>query len=155
MVQVDVFWSYGIGATFAVAAARQLARFHEQQAVAKEKKSVLETPFFTKTVLFLAILFAPSGLYLVWNFPSWETMHVGDKNMPAWLVTLFAITNITQGILGFWVAYRLIAAKKLYSAYLTIIAAYFAMFFILVHGWDGTGYQRFFSETRQDFLNWG
>lgn len=155
MVQVDVFWSYGIGATFAFAAARQLSRFHEHEAAQKEQKSVLETPFFTKTVLFLAIIFAPSGLYLVWNFPSWETMHVGDKNMPAWLVTLFAITNITQGILGFWVAYKLIAAKKPYAAYLTILAAYFAMFFILVHGWDGTGYQRFFSATRDDFLGWG
>jgi hypothetical protein len=157
MVQVDVFWSYGIGASFAFAAARQLADFHKRQVAAgtTERKSVLETLFFTKTVLFLAIIFAPSGLYLVWAFPSWETMHVGDKNMPAWLVTLFAVTNITQGVLGFWVAYRLIAANKTYTAYLTIVGAYFAMFFILVHGWDGTGYQRFFSETRDDFLHWG
>jgi hypothetical protein len=157
MVQVDVFWSYAIGATFAVSAARQLQRHHEtKKAQAPQvKPSAFETTFFLKTVLFLAIIFAPSGLYLVWEFSSWETMHAGDKNMPAWLVTLFAITNVTQGILGFWVAYELIIKNKLYAAYLTIIGAYFGMYFILVHGWDGTGYQRFFSATRDDFLHWG
>jgi hypothetical protein len=28
------------------------------------------------------------------------------------------------------------------------------MFFILAHGWDGNGYQRFFSPTHEDFVNW-
>jgi hypothetical protein len=157
MVQVDIFWSYGIGATFAVAASRQLRALERapQKDVPEPKRGPFDAPYFLKTVLFLALLFAPSGLYLVWAFPSWETMHVGDKDMPAWLVTLFAITNVTQGILGYWVAYRLIIKDRFYAAYLTIVAAYFAMFFILVHGWDGTGYQRFFSATRDDFLHWG
>jgi hypothetical protein len=141
MVQVDVFWSYGLGSTLAVASSRQLA------AKAREK-------YFTRTLLFLALIFAPSGLYLVWQFPSWETMHVGDRDMPAWLVTAFAITNVSQGLLGFWVVERLMAAGRRYLAYLQILVAYLAMFFILVHGWDGKGYQRFFSATHSDFGNW-
>jgi hypothetical protein len=83
-------------------------------------------------------------------------MHVFTyETLPAWLVTLFAITNVTQGILGYWVVARLLAAKKRYMALLQVFAGYFLMFFILVHGWDGTGYQRFFSFDRAAFLNWG
>jgi len=148
MVQVDVFWTYALGASTAVVASRQIAR--EQD----EGKQALDSPYFIKTVLFLAVLFAPSGVCLLWAFPSWETMHVGDRNLPAWLVTGFAATNITQGILGFWVAWKLIEYRRRYAAFLQIMLGYFLMFFILVHGWDGSGYQRFFSATREDFLNW-
>jgi hypothetical protein len=148
MVQVDVFWSYAIGAGFATAAGRQLKER------AKKRKPRLEDPYLLANVLFLALIFAPSGLYLVWEFPSWETMHVGDRSMPAWLVTLFAVTNVSQGILGYFVVEWLIARGRGYLAYLQVMAGYFAMFFILVHGWDGEGYQRFFSESRADYESW-
>ncbi len=157
MVQVDVFWAYGIGASFAVAAARQVKKKKEKDAASSfesETKGPFYTPYFMVTLLYLSLLFAPSGAYLLWAFTSWETMHAGDKTLPAWLVSLFTMTNVTQGILGFYVAYALIARDKIYRAYLHWLGAYFFMFFILVHGWDGTGYQRFFSETRADFLNW-
>jgi hypothetical protein len=107
-----------------------------------------------RTLLFLALIFAPSGAYLVWAFPSWETMHVGDRAMPGWLVAGFAATNVALGLLGFVVVERLMAAGRCYVAYLQIVAGYLAMFFILVHGWDGRGYQRFFSATRTDFVRW-
>jgi hypothetical protein len=148
MVQVDVFWSYAIGAGFATAAGRQLRER------ARKRRPRLEDPYLLANVLFLALIFAPSGLYLVWEFPSWETMHVGDRSMPAWLVTLFAVTNVSQGILGYFVVEWLIARGRGYLAYLQVIAGYFAMFFILVHGWDGEGYQRFFSATRDDYESW-
>ncbi|MFL5896662.1 MAG: hypothetical protein ACJ76Z_16305 [Thermoleophilaceae bacterium] len=148
MVQVDVFWSYGLGSTLSVAASRQLLAHR------RARLSRLADPQLLVTLLFLALVFAPSGLYLVWNFPSWETMHVGDRNIPAWLVTAFAITNVTQGLLGYLVVERLLARGRTYLAYLQIVAAYFAMFFVLVHGWDGKGYQRFFSPTHADFLHW-
>jgi hypothetical protein len=98
---------------------------------------------------YLSCLFAPSGLYLLWQFTGWETMYVftGQGDLPAWLVVLFAITNVTQGILGYWLASRYIRKGKLYPANLLWIAGYFLMFFILVHGWDGTGYRRFFTRT--------
>jgi hypothetical protein len=142
MVQVDVFWSYGIGAGLGVAAptGEPAARWSD--------------PYLTKTLLFLALVFAPSGLYLLWSFPSWETMHAGGRDMPAWLVCLFGITNVTQGLLGYLVAQRLMRAGRTYLAYLQHVWAYLAMFFVLVHGWDGEGYQRFFSPTREDFLGW-
>ncbi len=150
MVQVDVFWSYGIGAGFAYAAQKQL----QEKPPTKENGGFLANKYFTLNLLYLATMFAPSGLYLLWGFTNWETMQAGDKDMPAWLVTLFAITNVTQGILGFWVTYKLQSAGKRYAAFLQILLGYFCMFFVLVHGWDGKGYQRFFSQDRADFLAW-
>ena len=134
MVQVDVFWSYALGASMACAAQHHLE--------IEEKPS--QSSYFVKNLLYLSTLFAPSGIYLLWNFPGWETMFVFDKSMAAWLVTLFAITNVTQGILGFYVCYWLIRRGKIYAANLQWIGGYFIMFFILIHGWDGSGYQRFF-----------
>ncbi len=138
MVQVDVFWTYAIGAGFAAAAGRQLRE------LARGGASPFSSTYFVRTLLFLSILFVPSGVCLLWAFPGWETMFVGDRNLPAWLVTLFCATNITQGILGFWVAYKLIEKDHMYLAYLQIVFGYLAMFFILIHGWDGTGWRRFF-----------
>jgi len=57
---------------------------------------------------------------------------------------LFGITNITQGILGYWTGLKLIAARKYYYAVLNGIVGYFGMFFILIYGWDGLGYDRFY-----------
>ena len=93
MVQVDVFWSYGIGAGLGLASAAK-------GLVKKEspRDSLRSTDAF-HTLLFLAIVFAPSGFVLLWNFPSWETMHVGTRELPGWLVAIFGVTNITQGLL--------------------------------------------------------
>ena len=167
MVQVDVFWSYGLGASFAVASSRQLlARRRAAERVRAEGTerelpqvgtSVLSRwsdPYLLRALLFLGLVFVPSGVWLVWGFPSWETMHEGTKDMPVWLVTLFAVTNVTQGLLGYVVAEWLIARGRSYLAYLQVLAGYLGMFTILVHGWDGTGYQRFFSPTRADFESW-
>ncbi|MBI2060847.1 MAG: hypothetical protein HYT87_13855 [Nitrospirae bacterium] len=151
MVQVDVFWSYALGAGFAVAASRQLLKEREEN-----NGTPFRNAFFMKTLFFLAVFFVPSGAYLLWAFPDWETMQVARSrdDLPAWLVTLFTTTNVTQGILGFFVAYTLIMKRKLYAAFLQLIAGYFCMFFILVHGWDGAGYKRFFSSNHEKFLNW-
>jgi len=138
MVQVDIFWTYALGASFAASAGRQLKEKAEQGV------SPFDTRYFLKNLLFLAILFVPSGVCLLWAFPGWETMFAGDRNLPAWLVTLFCVTNITQGVLGYWVAFELVKRGHLAWAHLQWVFGYLAMFFILVHGWDGTGYKRFF-----------
>jgi hypothetical protein len=149
MVQVDFFWSYGIGAGFAVANTWQLER---QQAA---QKSSFEHTSFRDTLLYLSCLFVPSGAYLIWQFPSWETMHVGSRgDIPGWLVAAFTMTNATQGLLGFAVAAALLRQRRQYAAYLQWILGYFLMLFILVHGWDGTGYMRFFSSTREELVGW-
>ena len=135
MVQVDVFWSYALGAGFAAAASRQL----------KQKDKAFQNNYFTYTLLYLSCIFAPSGIYLLWQFPHWETMQVATchGDIPAWLVAVFGITNITQGVLGFWVSYKCIRAGRYYWAHLQWFLGYFFMFFVLLHGWDGLGWQRF------------
>ncbi|MBP7734568.1 MAG: hypothetical protein KA369_01215 [Spirochaetes bacterium] len=135
MVQVDVVWSYAFGATFAAAAARQLE---------KEVKP-FNNKWYIFILLFLSIFFAPSGLYLLWEHTQWETMQVATKfsDIPAWLVTIFAITNITQGILGYWTTFLLVKKKNYYGAHANWMVAWIIFWFILVCGWDCTGYQRF------------
>jgi hypothetical protein len=168
MVQVDVFWSYGIGASLALGAGRQLrarrriARAERERGETidrlpgdpADRASLWRNPFFLGAVLYAAVLFAPSGAYLLWAFPDWETMQAGNRDIAAWLVTLFAVTNVTQAMLGFWVVERLLDRGRTYAAYLQIVLAYLGMFFILVHGWDGEGYRRFFSAGRAEYLHW-
>lgn len=194
MVQVDVFWSYGLGAGFAMTAARQLRARHQlrreaaadaalalksgQPAAAEggpdelraalagepppppvdsrwaDFKDLLQNRYMVVNILYAALLFAPSGIYLLWGFPNWETMQAGSFSMPAWLIVSFAITNTTQAILGFWVTERLIVSGRQYLAALQAWIGYFGMFFILVHGWDSFGWHRFFSEDRAAFLAW-
>lgn len=149
MVQVDVFWAYGMGSGFALAAARQL-RTDE-----RDREGLLTNRYFTGTLLYLALLFAPSGVWLLWAYPSWETMHAGDRGLPAWLVALFAATNVTQGALGFWVTERLLVHGRVRAAVAQLVCAYAGFFFILVHGWDGAGYRRFFSASPADLRAWG
>jgi hypothetical protein len=135
MVQVDIVWSYAFGATFAAAAARQLE---------KEEKP-FNNKWYVFILLFLSIFFAPSGLYLLWEHTQWETMQVATtfSDIPAWLVTIFAVTNITQGILGYWTTFWLIKRKNYYGAHANWMVAWIIFWFILVCGWDCTGYQRF------------
>ncbi|WP_198730463.1 hypothetical protein [Mycolicibacterium baixiangningiae] len=159
MVQVDVFWSYAIGAGFAVAATRQITRAGRHASAsgpAPNRWARFSSPHRAVTLLYCAVLFAASGIYLLWAFPDWETMQVATDHasIPAWLVTMFAITNVTQGLLGYWVAERLILAGHHYAAVLQVCLGYFAMFFVLVHGWDGRGYQRFFSADQETFHSW-
>jgi hypothetical protein len=135
MVQVDIFWSYGLAAGLAVAARRHL----------KKESEPFNNKYFTAIVLWTALVFAPSGLYLLWAFPYWETMFVAKDHadIPPWLVTVFGFTNITQGVLGYWVTWRLIRAGKDRAALLQPIWSHAAMFFILFFGWDGSGFKRF------------
>ncbi len=135
VIQVDIFWSYALGAMFAAAACRQL----------KQETNKWANKYFIGTVLYLALFFAPSGLYLVWTFTAWESMQVFayPQMIPAWLVIIFGITNVTNGILGYLVVWALTKKNRYYEAWLQTVIGYFLMFFVLVHGWDGTGYQRF------------
>jgi hypothetical protein len=145
MVQVDAFWSYGIGAGFALAGARRLRASSER---------LVDGALFRDLLLVLAVVFVPSGIYLLWAFPSWETMHAGDRGLPAWLVAAFAATNVTQGLLGYSLSARAVRRGDDHAAFLHFVGAYFGMFFVLVHGWDGTGFQRFTAVDRAAFETW-
>jgi len=145
MVQVDVFWSYAIGATFAASASKQLKRMYETT----KGRDKFTNKYFVYTVLFLACLFVPSGVYLLWDFPQWETMQVATSHsdIPAWLAALFELTNVLFGILGYWVAYKFIQKNNFKLAWLQVLIGYFFMLFILIYGWDGTGWQRFLYDS--------
>ena len=145
MVQVDFFWAYGIGAGLGLASASSRS--------ARVRDLVKEGPAF-HTLLFLSLVLVPAGFVSLWSNPSWQTMHAGSRDLPVWLVGLFGVTNVTQGLLGFWVARRLCARGRPFAAYLQWVLGYLCFFFILVHGWDGTGYRRFFSATREALDGW-
>jgi len=151
MVQVDVIWSYAFGATLASAASRQIKKESE------EKGNPFENKYFIYLLLFLSLLFNPSGIYLLWQFPHWETMQVAwiHTDLPAWLVTLFSFTNITQGILGYYVTYLFIKKEKYYYAHVNWIVAWTLFWSLLVMGWDTTGWQRFlYDPTINNMLRW-
>jgi len=135
MVQVDVVWSYAFGASFAAAAAHQL----------KKAEHPFTTKYFIFTLLFLSLLFVPSGVYLLWEHTQWETMQVATSkdDLPSWLVTVFVFTNVTQGILGYWISYMLTKKNKIYYSHLNWIIAWIIFWFILICGWDCTDWQRF------------
>lgn len=136
MVQVDVFWAYGIGASLALASGVQL----------RHAPHPLHSRYFVGTLLLLSLVWAPTGMWLLLRHTSWETMQVADSwaDLPHALVLGFGITNITQGILGYWVGIKLMRAGQFHAANLNWMAGYFGMFFILVYGWDGLGFDRFF-----------
>ena len=135
MVQVDVIWSYAFGASFAAASARDLY---------KEEKP-FKSDSYSKLLHFLAIFFAPSGLYLLTQHPSWETMQVAQTiaDIPAWLMTLFGITNVTQGIAGYYVGYRLARKGNFYGSHVNWMVSWVLFWFVLICGWDTHGWQRF------------
>ncbi len=139
MVQVDVVWAYAFGAAFAAASAREI----------EEQPRPFQDKCFTRLLVFLSVFFAPSGLYLLWQYPRWETMQVADLlgDIPAWLVVVFSVTNITQGILGYWVGYGLIKKAGRYAAHVNWMVAWILFWFILVCGWDTTGWQRFLYDS--------
>ena len=147
MVQVDVIWSYAFGASFAAAATRQLS---------KEKRAFNNSQF-SRLLIYLCAFFAPSGIFLLWAFPQWETMQVARslEDLPPWLVTIFGISNVTQGIIGYWVGYWLCRRGRFYAAHLNWFLSWTLFWFVLVAGWDTTGYQRFLYDMRlHDMALW-
>jgi hypothetical protein len=225
MVEVDVFWSYALGAGFALGAWRQLRKLKVENEVRRwklgwkggpdpgqpavggdaaaaspaqlsyknhmefrqlmkelrkngigegkpglknlkemrklvmawlnENSDAFNNEYFLKNVLFLSLLFVPSGAVLLWSNPNWETMQVGSyETIPQWLVGIFTTTNVTQGMLGFYNTYRSLMKGKYYQAALHAVLSYAGFFFILANGWDNQGYRRFFSRNREAFDDW-
>lgn len=144
MLQADVFWVYGIGAMAATAAGKQLVELGRGRAGLRGV-----TPFgneyFALLLLYLSLIFVPEALWLTWNFPHWETMHVVGslEEIPAWGIVLAAAGDIAVAVLGYWIAYRLLSRGKFYAAHLQWVLGYFLFFFILTCGWDGRGWERF------------
>ena len=134
MLQLDFILTYAIGATLAAASARQI----------EKEDNPFNNRYYIYLLIFLSCLYVPFTIYFLWKFPHWQTMQVaaGHEEIPAWLVILFAATNITQGILGYWISFKLTRKKRYYVVHLNWMAAWIVFWFMLVCGWDGTGWQR-------------
>ena len=174
MLQFDSIWSYGVGSSFALAAFRQLRKMQAESGSKDEELGATDllnvgrilkefekagTPFNNeyslKNVVFLSLLFVPCAVTNLWADPSWESMHVGDfESIPNWAVSVFGITLMTQGMLGFWVTYNYLMRGKYYRAALQTVLGYVGFFTCVMVGWDRKGYQRFFSKDREAFENW-
>lgn len=144
MVQVDIFWTFAISSTFAAAAHRQL----------QKENSVSENKYWRYNLLFLSILFVPSGVYLLWINTGWETMYMLSRDMPAFIPCLFAMTNILCGLLGFYVTFKLIKAGQQKYMHIPWIVGYVFMFLILGIGWRRFTYAGTFEEWHQGNDAW-
>ncbi|MFH8407175.1 hypothetical protein ACH4FX_20620 [Streptomyces sp. NPDC018019] len=159
-----LFWAYAIGSTFALSAARQL-HFLERRAadrtglprlLAPRLVSRAANPYLCLTLLYAAVLLVPTGLFLMWQNPSWSTMHIADGHRGVWagLPLLYAGGVVTATLLGFLLAQALCLVGAGYWAYLNCAGGHFLLFGTLVHGWDGQGYRRFLSTDGAALRAW-
>lgn len=156
-MQAALFWAYAIGATFALSAGRQLQVWERINAgEGPRTRSRAANPYLALTTLFAAVLLVPTGLFLLWQNPAWATMHVADGHDGVWagFVLCYAGGIPVAAILGFLVAQGLVLVGAGYWAYLQCVGGYFLLFWTLVHGWDGRGYERFLSPGARDFAGW-
>ncbi|MGW6531508.1 hypothetical protein [Streptomyces venezuelae] len=156
-IQAALFWAYAIGATFALSAGRQLQVWERINAgEGPRTRSRAANPYLALTALFASVLMVPTGLFLLWQNPSWSTMHVADGHDGVWagFVLFYAGGIPVAAILGFLVAQGLVLVGAGYWAYLNCVGGYFLLFGTLIHGWDGRGYERLFSSGTGDFADW-
>lgn len=137
MIQVDVFWSYAFGASFAAAAGHAL----------QHESDFFSNRYYAYAVTFLGVVFAPSGAYLLAAFPGWESMQVLSDSAPIdpWLPMVFGSTNVLLGVLGFRNAFECIRRGDELAAHTHWIVAYSAFAAIL-----GFGYARFLHAGTSD-----
>ncbi|MFI8931826.1 hypothetical protein ACIG3E_29650 [Streptomyces sp. NPDC053474] len=156
-IQAALFWAYAAGATFALAAGRQLQVWERINAgEGPRTRSRAANPYLALTLLFAAVLMVPTGLFVLWQNPSWATMHVADGHGGVWagFVLLYAGGIPLGAVLGFLAAQVLVLVGAGYWAYLQCVGGYFLLFGTLVHGWDGSGYERFLSPGARDWADW-
>lgn len=156
-VQAAPLWAYGIGATFAVAAGRQLQWWERSvRGEGVRTRSRAANPYLALTLLHAALLLAPTGVYVLWQNPAWSTMHVARGHDGVWAgFALFQVASVVVGaLLGFLAARLFVLVGDGYWGYLQAVAGYFLLFFTLIHGWDGTGYERLLSADPAAFADW-
>lgn len=156
-VQAAPLWAYAVGATFAVAAGRQLQWWERSvRGEGVRTRSRAANPYLALTLLYAALLPAPTGVYLLWQNPAWATMHVARDHDGVWAgFALFYVASVVVGaLLGFLAARLFVLVGAGYWGYLQAVAGYFLLFFTLIHGWDGTGYERLLSADPRAFAGW-
>lgn len=127
MIQVDVFWSFAMGSSLATLAGEKLRR----------EDSIFVNGFFVYTVCYLAMVFSPSGVYLLWQHTGWETMFFyGPDDLHGLFPCLFALTNVLFGVVGFYLSARLVKGDSEPTAHALWTTSYTCMFAILSFGYD-------------------
>ncbi|MER0443574.1 hypothetical protein ABR738_03155 [Streptomyces sp. Edi4] len=144
MVEVDAFWAYAIGAGCALSTAEQLRAAED----ADRRRTVRERDL-TATLLFIGLLFTPMGMWLAVRFPGWETMYA-VRHVPPWGLALFSAGITASATLGYLCAHRLVVAGRVWAASMQYVGGYTAVFFVLLHGWDGTGIHRFLAPAPRE-----
>ncbi|MFD5148832.1 hypothetical protein [Streptomyces sp. NPDC058401] len=156
-VQAAPLWAYGIGATFAVAAGRQLQWWERSvRGEGVRTRSRAANPYLALTLLYAALLPAPTGAYLLWQNPAWSTMHAARDHDGVWagFALFYGASVVVGALLGFLAARLFVLVGAGYWGYLQAVAGYFLLFFTLIHGWDGRGYERLLSADPQAFADW-
>ncbi len=134
MVQIDLLVAYSMSSGLALAAGRELAA---------EPDHWINRYSFA-TLSWLTLLFGPQVLYLLWQYPCWETMFVAGSRgaIPAWLVAGYPIAAAVAGMAGFYLTARLVKEGRLPLARLQVAWSGLGALFVSTVGWDGAGYRR-------------
>ena len=148
MVQVDIPWTYGVGASFAVVAQRYLGERYGSW-----REGFTSWPFL-QLAAFAMFVIGPFTAQLLSAFPEWQLMYATDGPPGPWTVAASMFALPLAGVLGYGVAWALLRAGRHYLAFCQFLAGYFLMFFGLSYGWDGTGHQRLFSVSREALADW-
>ncbi|MGC0416295.1 hypothetical protein [Embleya sp. AB8] len=162
-IQAVLFLSYAVGATFALASARQLQAWERRAAgrrapaeLAVRIRARTANPYLCLTVLFAAVLLVPTGVFMLWQNPSWQTMHSAHRHTDVWagFVLVYAGGCVLAVLAGFLAGQALVLVGAAYWVFVQAVAAWFVMFLILVHGADGSGYRRVLTTNSHDFATW-
>ncbi|MFJ6699530.1 hypothetical protein ACIQM4_26140 [Streptomyces sp. NPDC091272] len=167
MVQADGFFAYATGAALALCVRRSAYPRHTVHAGrdAEGARPPVHARrdaegarggahHFAVALAYFALLFVPCELWLLWRFPGWETMYAGIT-MTGWPTALFAASLLVLGMLGFTVTRRLVRRGRTRLALVQGAASCSLFVFVMVHGWDGSGYQRFLETDPRVFHRWG
>ncbi|MBW5423800.1 hypothetical protein GKQ77_19905 [Streptomyces sp. BG9H] len=148
MLQIDPFWSYGIGAGCALATATRLRDAHGDG----PRQEAIRDRGLLATLLFMGVLFIPMGMWLATRFPGWETMYAW-RAIPPWALAAFSASLVVCATAGYLLTHGLLVRGKLWGACLQFVVAYIAVFCTLIHGWDGTGLRRFLATAPAAFTS--
>ncbi|AZM53151.1 hypothetical protein DMA15_11555 [Streptomyces sp. WAC 01529] len=148
MLQIDPFWSYGIGAGCALATAARLRDAHGDGT----RREAIRDRGLLATLLFMGMLFIPMGMWLATRFPGWETMYAW-RAVPPWALAAFSAGLVVCATAGYLLTHRLLVRGKPWGACLQFVAAYVFVFCTLIHGWDGTGLRRFLATAPAAFTS--
>ncbi|WP_371750485.1 hypothetical protein OG302_42945 [Streptomyces sp. NBC_01283] len=145
MIQADVVICYGLGSVFALSHARH---------VPPVSVAARRDPRLAGVVLCTSFVVSPVVLLMMWRYPGWETMWVVSAP-PVWLLVAMVPGLNLFATAGYLSTRALLGRGSYGAACAQWHASVFGTVFVLFHGWDGTGYQRFLSPTAQDFAQWG